>query len=81
MKDIIYQEQYFKDYLTKFTLITYDEIIKLFVEKYPNIDIKFTNKKFCNLKNRLKKEEYKVLKDIDIIDNMKFMDNIMLKII
>ena len=68
MNDIIYQEQYFKDYLTKFPLITYDKILKLFIEKYPNIDIKFTNKKFNSLKDKSKKEDYKVLKDIDIIE-------------
>ena len=55
MKDIIYQEQYFKDYLSKFPLITYNEILKLFIEKYKNIDIKFTNKKFSSLKEKLKK--------------------------
>lgn len=58
----------------------YDEILKLFIEKYKNIDIQFTNKKFNSLKEKLPKEDYKALKDIDIIDNVKFLDNIMLKI-
>ena len=81
MKDIIYQEQFFINYITKFPFISYDEIVKLFIQKYPKIDIKFTNKNFHNLKNKLKSENYKIINDIDIIDNMKFLDKKMLKIL
>ena len=80
MKDIIYQEAYFQHYLTQFPMISYDEIVKLFIQYYPNIEIKFTNKQFSNLKFKLKENDIKIIKDIDIIDNMKFLDEIMLKL-
>ena len=80
MNDLIYQEAYFQHYLTHFSVISYDEIVKLFIQNYPKIEIKFTNKQFHNLKFKLKENDIKTVKDIDIIDNLKFLDEIMLKL-
>ena len=80
MNDLIYQEAYFQHYLTQFPMISYDEIVKLFIQNYPKIEIKFTNKQFHNLKFKLKENDIKTVKDIDIIDNLKFLDEIMLKL-
>ena len=79
MKDIIFQEQYFLYYLTKFPLITYDEILKLFIQTYPKVEIKFTNKQYHNLKAKIKSDQINVNNDIDIIDNLQFLETKMLK--
>lgn len=79
MKDIIFQEQYFQYYLTKFPLITYDEILKLFIQTYPKVEIKFTNKQYHNLKAKIKSDQINVNNDIDIIDNLQFLETKMLK--
>ena len=42
MNDLNYQEAYFQHYLTQFPMISYDEIVKLFIQNYPKIEIKFT---------------------------------------
>ena len=79
MKDIIFQEQYFQYYLTKFPLITYDEILKLFIQTYPKVEIKFTIKQYHNLKAKIKSDQINVNNDIDIIDNLQFLETKILK--
>ena len=70
MKDLNYLEEYFQNYLIQFPVISYDEIVKLFIQNYPQIEIKF----------KLKENDIKKVKDIDIIENIKFFDEMILKL-
>jgi len=79
MEDEVYQKKFFKLYVEKFPSIKYEEILNELDTKYPQKKILFGKSNFFALKNEIYKESYDKINKYELLDNIDYKGEILLK--